>query len=75
MYAVGKAHDEVVQALLEHPKIDVNAVSKEGKTALMYAAEKGYLKIVEDLLEHPSIDLSIRDKVRTSHAAFEAILH
>jgi ankyrin repeat protein len=42
---------EVVQWLLEHSKIDVNAVDSDGETALMKAARYGRLEIVQELLK------------------------
>lgn len=62
MYAVRQGYADVVEALVGKPDLEVNCVSKEGKTALMYAAEAGDLPIVESLLKHETINTALTDK-------------
>lgn len=62
MYAARKGHADVVDALLAQPHLEVNSVSKEGKTALMYAAKAAYLPVVKSLLKHEKIDATLTDQ-------------
>ena len=61
-----RGEDEVVEALLQHPKIDVNLSEEDfGCTPVFLAAQNGHLKIIKlflifakgvDLLKKPKID-------------------
>jgi hypothetical protein len=51
MYAILKSNDKAVDELLSRPGIDVNVISKEGKTALDYAVEKGNFHAAQKLNE------------------------
>ena len=51
----------IVKALIEAPKIDVNAINEGGETALHYAAEGGHLDIVEALLATGKINIDAVD--------------
>ncbi|KAG0230936.1 hypothetical protein BGW42_000587 [Actinomortierella wolfii] len=63
MHAVNKNSLQMVELLLEHPKIDVNLKDLEsGWTALHRALYRGYLRIALALLAHKNIDPTIEDK-------------
>jgi ankyrin repeat protein len=49
---------EVIQLLLAHPRIDVNAVNHEVRTPLHMAIHKRSRQIVEALLSHPRINVN-----------------
>ena len=51
MNACHKGDLDIVKLLLKHPKIIINARSKNGKTALFFAAAAGHSKIVEYLVK------------------------
>jgi len=72
MYSVINKRKEVVELLLNHPNIDVNARTEEGITALIIAAELGYKDIVEILLNYPKIDVNAQYEKGTAliRAAF-----
>eukprot|EP01032_Pedospumella_encystans_P012000 gene12000-13914_t len=59
MLATNNKHVAVIEALLTHPEIDVNAQDNDGATALMFAKD---VAVVEALLRHPEIDVNIQDK-------------
>ena len=74
MVAVQNAKDpEIVQLLLESPKLDVNAQqTSDQSTALIRLAERGpidenvTLRIAQLLLNHPAIDVSLLDAAGNS---------
>src|SRR5262245_31482783 len=47
--AVREGSTQVIEALLKHPQIDLNAPNSVGETALMLAALKGNLGLVQRL--------------------------
>ena len=49
--AVREGAGQVVDVLLKHPQLDVNALNRAGETALMLAALKGDLALVRRLAE------------------------
>jgi ankyrin repeat protein len=51
-------HVDVVEALLQHPDIEVNSVDCFGCTALVWAAGKGQSNVVKRLLQHPKINVN-----------------
>ncbi|KAF9161703.1 hypothetical protein DFQ26_004223 [Actinomortierella ambigua] len=63
LHAVSKNNLEMVELLLQHPKIDVNVKDLEsGWTALHRALYHGYLRIALALLAHKDIDPTVEDK-------------
>jgi ankyrin repeat protein len=48
--AVRERADQVVEVLLKHPQLDVNAPNRVGETALMLAALQGRMDLVQRLL-------------------------
>ena len=63
MYVCMLGHEDVVEILLGHPDIDVNARNPDGMTALMIACKQyGRTNIVKLLLQKPSrVDLSFQN--------------
>ena len=62
MWAYG--HKDVVQSLLEHSdsRIDLNATTDYGRTALMFASQRGHQDIVQLFMSHSErIDLNAKD--------------
>jgi len=58
-------HLEVVTLLLEH-KPNVNALDKDGCTALTIASKEGYLDIVQALLNYGAyINIQVRQHTKT----------
>ena len=49
--------EEVVELLLAHPGVDINAMDEEGRTPISHAVYQGREKMVELLLRQPNIDL------------------
>jgi ankyrin repeat protein len=49
----------IVQALLQHPDVQVDACDKDGSTPLDCANDKGRLNIIQALLQHPDIHVNI----------------
>jgi ankyrin repeat protein len=61
-------HEDNVQCLLEHPSIQVNAVTfKDGWTALTCAVDKGHVRTTRILIGHKDIDINAS---RIGEAAF-----
>jgi ankyrin repeat protein len=52
---------ELVTALMNHPKIDLNVTGERRRTALHYAVLKNHLTIVEQLLSDDRIDYTLKD--------------
>jgi ankyrin repeat protein len=57
---------EVVRALLYHDGVDVNAIDKDGETALILASDRGYLDMVSALLNHKGVDVNIKNNLGES---------
>ncbi|KAJ1713277.1 hypothetical protein NYO67_4565 [Aspergillus flavus] len=55
MLAASLGREGIVQCLLRHPSIDVNAVDASGRTALFWAASGGHHDSVRLLLGHPAL--------------------
>ncbi len=55
-FAVEYSDFETVRLLVEDTNVDVNAVDRNGNTALHVAAKCGNVTFVQLLLEHPAID-------------------
>ena len=51
-------HSEIVGALLNHDKVDVNLHDKHWNTALMFASNQGHADIVAQLLKHDKMDVN-----------------
>lgn len=56
---------EVLEILLQHPNLDVNAQDAHGWTPLMYAVASNHTEIVKRLLQVPTCDINA--KSNTSH--------
>ena len=61
MLAASYGHKGIVDALLNHKDIDVNAKGEKGYTALIWAVSLDNKEIVELLLNHLNIDVNIKD--------------
>ena len=61
MEAAGRGHTGVVELLLAHPGIDINAVNSGNMTALHGACMYGWKDVGVRLLAHPRVNLNIRD--------------
>ncbi len=57
---------EVVRALLYHDGVDVNAIDKDGESALIGACDRGYLDMVSALLNHKGVDVNIKNNLGES---------
>ena len=71
MWAMEKDYREKVQFLLADPRIDVNAVDDEGKTALMWGMMTTGSSAVKELLADPRVDVNAVDnegKTALAHA-------
>jgi serine/threonine-protein phosphatase 6 regulatory ankyrin repeat subunit B len=53
----------IVKLLLKHPKIDVNALDHNKRTALQYAESFNDIKTIKLLLDHPDIDVNLQDNM------------
>jgi hypothetical protein len=61
--AVQSGKTDAVRALLQHPKVNINAQNGAGSTVLHMAIDKGNKELVELLLEKSEdIDFSLKDK-------------
>jgi len=49
---------QVIDAILSHPKVDVNFANYNGATILVLACYCGHEQVVQRLLEVPSIDVN-----------------
>ncbi len=56
-WAAGKA----AGMLADSSNLDINAVNKQGETALMLAAHEGYTGLVVNLLGRPDLDVNLVD--------------
>jgi ankyrin repeat protein len=56
--AISGGHLKVVEALLLHPRVDVNSVDMYDRSALMYAVYEERSDIVNALLQRPNIDIN-----------------
>jgi len=65
--AVSKGYLEIVKALLETKKVDVNAADKDGQTALFYALSNGSYDISFLLLNESSLDINVKTNVGTTY--------
>jgi ankyrin repeat protein len=52
---------DIVETLLHHPDINVNAVDRHRWTALMCAANKGHSDVIKILLQHPQVNVNHGD--------------
>lgn len=62
MEAASLGYLGVVDALLEIPSLDVNAVNSDRQTALMLAARKGHVDVVKALLSCRKTSIRVSDK-------------
>ena len=62
LYAAANNKLDIVEKLMNHPRIDVNTVDNVGWTALMYAARDDQPDVVISLMNHPKIDVNLQDK-------------
>jgi ankyrin repeat protein len=61
--AATRGHLNILNRLLQDPRIDINAICKDlGKTPLQYATQHGQLKTALRLIGQPGIKLNHRDK-------------
>jgi ankyrin repeat protein len=56
-------HIDIIETLLHHPDINVNAVDCYGWTALMCAANRGHSDVITVLLQHPQVNINHADAV------------
>ncbi|MEO1301278.1 MAG: ankyrin repeat domain-containing protein, partial [Bacteroidota bacterium] len=61
--AVSAAKQDLVQALLEHPKIDLNVEDSHGNTPLHRAIELRSLSLVQQLLRSSETNVNAQDKL------------
>lgn len=54
-------HMKAVQALLQHPLLDVNRTDMWGQTPFSHAVEKRYLEAVKLLVSFSKIDVDLKD--------------
>ena len=59
MCAVAQGREEIVDALLRSPDVEVNAVDDFRNTALHMAAQRGHVEMVERLLSHPGVQVNL----------------
>ncbi len=62
----------VVDVLVEHPDVDVNAKNRWSSTPLMLAASRGYAECVRALMRHPDTDIDARAEYYGRTALIEA---
>ena len=62
MLASGNGYSAVVELLLRHPDISINAENENGSTALMVASENGHDAVAELLLSRPDIDFNTQEQ-------------
>jgi ankyrin repeat protein len=60
--AAERGHLSVVQTLLLHPEVEVNATDRQGWTALMYAAVIGHSDVLKALLQHQETNVNSANK-------------
>jgi ankyrin repeat protein len=60
--AVFRGDPKIVEALLNHHRINVNSRSDNGPSPLVIAANRGNCEVVEILLTHPDIDVNVWDQ-------------
>lgn len=58
-----------VKELLDSRRIDVNAMTRRGNTALMFAARNGHTDVVNTILENTSANPALRN--RAGKSAYE----
>eukprot|EP00927_Polykrikos_kofoidii_P035799 TRINITY_DN30321_c0_g1_i1.p1 TRINITY_DN30321_c0_g1~~TRINITY_DN30321_c0_g1_i1.p1 ORF type:complete len:304 (-),score=60.88 TRINITY_DN30321_c0_g1_i1:95-1006(-) len=67
MLAAGRGHAGVVQALLAHPRTDVNLKRRDGVTALMLSVQEEHSEVTRMLLQHartkPSVKALLPERV------------
>jgi ankyrin repeat protein len=66
------ARTAVIEALIEHPEIDVNSRNKWKSTPLSLASAKGHYASVLPLVKHPEIDIDARAEYYGRTALIEA---
>jgi ankyrin repeat protein len=52
---------QVIENILAHSSVDVNAQNNNGNTVLMWSVNNEYENIVELLLNHPGIDVNVQN--------------
>jgi ankyrin repeat protein len=58
--ALRKDYIQIARLLLAHPTINVNAVTKDGETALAIATERGHTQIIKSLLAYRNINPNLQ---------------
>jgi ankyrin repeat protein len=59
---VEDGHVEVVRALLQHDKVDVNLQDNDGSNStLARRVEDGHVEVVRALLQHDKVDVNLQD--------------
>ena len=66
------AHTAAVEALIEHPEIDVNSRNKWKSTPLSLASAKGHYTSILALMKHQEIDINARAEYYGRTALIEA---
>lgn len=67
MIAVGGGRSDIVDALLQHPEIDVNRKTLDGRTALMFAVQTGQVELAKKLIAGGA-DVNIKNaQGKTAH--------
>jgi ankyrin repeat protein len=56
--AAQRGHSGVVEALLQHPDVEINLADRNGWMALMIAANQGHSDVVKALVQHPNISVN-----------------
>ena len=61
-----RGHDKIVEQLLQHKDIDVNAANEDGYTPLLFAVQEGHGKIVKQLLSQAGVQVNLSNKHGTT---------
>jgi ankyrin repeat protein len=64
--ACSSGHLQIVEMLLHHANIDVNAANLFQRTPLCTACINWNMDVVEALLRHPKIDVNLPDQVQVN---------
>lgn len=62
MYAIEAQQIEIIDLLIQHPRIDLNLENVEGKTAIILAYEKGDISSVQKMIMTGRVDLNHMDR-------------
>ena len=73
--ACHEGHTDVVQLLLKHPDVDLNAKGCYGSTPFLTACSRGHKDIVQLLLKQPEGKININEKTYCGQTAFILACH